>query len=190
MTKDMTLLDFMSCLAIMLTMPIYTLLFLVFGSSLHKMLKASYKDQFKEQQRSIRLATTLMGMSTFAVTIRFALEAFARKQLTQSINNLVNLGKEGFVYYFFFSNLLSDMLCYFLIICTVRGRRNSDWDIIFTLSLDPKPEQDILKPLAEELEANRLKDELLDSRLMVSTKKFDDNFSFDYSRASQELTQS
>ena len=58
--------------------------------------------------------------------------------------------------------------------------------MIFTLSLDPLPEQDILKPLVEETEKNRLKEELLD--VMDNVIKFDGEVSFEYSQNGSKRT--
>lgn len=56
--------------------------------------------------------------------------------------------------------------------------------MFFTLSMMPKPEQDILKRLIDETEKNRLHEELLDTVIMENpvVKEFDD-VSFDYSQA-------
>ena len=81
---------------------------------------------------------------------------------------------------YFLSNLLTEMFTVFALTYAVRQRRENDWEIIFTLSLDPLPEQDILKPLVEETEKNRMKEELLDA--MDNVSKFDGEVSFEYSQ--------
>jgi hypothetical protein len=58
------------------------------------------------------IATILMGLSTGLIAARFLFECFAQSWLIQSIKNMLDKDNDGFEAYFFFSNLLSECLCY------------------------------------------------------------------------------
>ena len=95
------------------------------------------------------------------------------------ITKMVINGSGGFSAFLFFSTFLSETLCYFAVIKTVQKRRGYDWDVFLTLNIRQRPEQNILKKLLEETEANRLHDTLLESDIMDgSIRKFDESFDF------------
>jgi len=96
---------------------------------------------------------------------------------------MINSNAYGFVIYYFFSNLCSEMFCYYAVIKAVQLRREYDWDVFFQISVRPLPEQNILKYLIDETEVNRLREELLDTAIMDGSKLEHDDVSFDYSQA-------
>ena len=82
----------------------------------------------------------MLGLGTLMVSLRFLLESFFEQLLQNSITNMLQNGSKGFIVYFFFSNLCSELFCYFAVIYTIYNRRKHDWAFFETLSVKPKPE--------------------------------------------------
>ena len=184
MDSDMLVLDTLSATIVALTMPAFLFGFATFGHYNRKALAGLFKNQFKPQERAILITTALLGASTALMVFVFSFDALSQFTLQKWVQAMCLRGALGFAFYFLLANLGSELFCYFAVIQTVSMRRSTDWDVFFTLSLKPRAEQNILKPLIEETEKNRLHEELLDTVVMdnVSVRKFDD-VSFDYSQA-------
>lgn len=97
---------------------------------------------------------------------------------------MVSTGASGFAWVYFVMSLSSELACYFAVIMTAHLRCKYDWEVFMTLSLQPKPEQDMLNGLIAEDEANRLKESLLLSQVMDgrSDKNLESIASFVYSQ--------
>jgi hypothetical protein len=76
MTKDMLILDTVSCIVVAITMPAFTIAFFGLGFMILKVLRIFFKGQFNEKEKSIKKSIWLLGMSTLMVSLRFLLEAF------------------------------------------------------------------------------------------------------------------
>jgi hypothetical protein len=129
------------------------------------------------------LAMVLLAVGIFMIILRFSFEALSQQILETWISNMITKGAIGFPVYYFMATLCSELFCYYAVIKAVQLRREYDWDVFFLISVRPLPEQNMLKPLIDETEANRLREELLDTAIMDNHASRVDDVSFDYSQA-------
>lgn len=183
MTTSVLVLDTVSCIIIAVTMPAFAVAFATFSSQMRKTLKKEFKGIFRSQEITIHYSSNLLCIGCMTMSLLYLFEAIAQGKVESWISNMViNNNGGGYDCFLFLSTLMTEQLLYFAVIKTVKKRRGYDWNKFLMLNIKPRPEQNILKKLYEETEANRLHEELLESDIMDDSQMrgdlYDESFDF------------
>jgi len=181
MTSDMLVLGSGPCLVVAITSVACLICYPIYGYRIRKHIDAHYKEQLSAVRNSVSFCGNLVGLAMLLVIIRYVASAIFTNLMAKQMSRLVNPAEKSlYPLQYFVITTLTSIFSIFALIYTVRQRRLNDWEVIFTLSLVPLPEQDILKPLIEETEKNRIKEELLET--MDNVSKFTGDVSFELSQ--------
>jgi hypothetical protein len=140
MAIDILVLGSVSSLVFCITLPAFFIGFVCFGNVINSALNIYFKCTLPEIRQSHKIASILLGVGTFMITVRFVFEAIWTGFLDTLVQKMVVDNSNGFVWWFFFATLFTEILCIFAIIKVIHMRRADDWDLLHTQSLVPPPE--------------------------------------------------